>query len=135
MHGAGTWSALGAWIGGAAVVLPDTVDRFDAADALTVAVRERVTRMPLVGDAFARPLAEALEAGLSPGGANHDLSSLRQIVNSGAAINPAVKARLAAALPQVKIIDVVGSSETGFQVTRLGSDDLPLFVTAVAIQS
>jgi acyl-CoA synthetase (AMP-forming)/AMP-acid ligase II len=119
MHGAGTWSALGAWIGGATVVLPDRVDRFDAADALEVAVRERVTRFPVVGDAFARPLADALSRKAC------DLTSLRQIVNSGAAINPAVRERLAAALPHVKIIDVVGSSETGFQVTRLGPGDRP----------
>lgn len=119
MHGAGTWSALGAWIGGATVVLPDTVDRFDAADAAATIEREHVTRVSIVGDAFARPFADRLEE------TGAHLASLRQIVNSGAAINPAVKRRLAKALPTTKIIDVVGSSETGFQVTRLGADDRP----------
>ena len=119
MHGAGTWSALGAWIGGATVVLPDAVDRFDAADALATIEREHVTRMSIVGDAFARPLADRLDE------TGAKLNSLRQIVNSGAAINPAVRQRLAKALPSTKIIDVVGSSETGFQVTRLGADDRP----------
>ncbi|HXA59002.1 MAG TPA: AMP-binding protein [Streptosporangiaceae bacterium] len=119
MHGSGTWSALGAWLGGATVVLPSVVDGLDAADLLSTAVRERVTRIPLVGDAFARPIADELERG------SYDLAGLRQLVNSGAAINPAVRRRLTERLPNTKIIDVLGSSETGYQVTRLGADDRP----------
>ena len=126
MHSAGTWSVLGAWIGGATVVLPDVVDRFDAAGALTTAVRERVTRMPVVGDAFARPVTDELEA------RPYDLGALRQILNSGAAINPAVKRRLASLLPHTRMIDVLGSSETGFQVTRLGAEDRPFAPAAGA---
>jgi 3-oxocholest-4-en-26-oate---CoA ligase len=76
-----------------------------------------------VGDAFARPLADALDTG------RHELPALRQILNSGAGISPGVKERLTAALPGVRIIDAVGSSETGFQVSRTGSADRP-FVPA-----
>jgi acyl-CoA synthetase (AMP-forming)/AMP-acid ligase II len=119
MHGAGTWSALGAWIGGATVVLAGVVDRLDAADVLRSAAAERVTRMPVVGDAFARPIADELES------RPYDLAALRQIVNSGAAINPAVKRRLTELLPHTRVIDVLGSSETGFQVTRTGAEDRP----------
>src|SRR6202011_4068385 len=47
MHASVTWSALVAWLGGATVVLPSVVDVLDAADLLSTAVRERVTRIPL----------------------------------------------------------------------------------------
>ncbi|MDL4772769.1 AMP-binding protein [Actinomadura xylanilytica] len=112
MHGAGTWSALGGWCGGACVVFPDRVDGLDAADLLATAERERVTRIPLVGDAFARPLLERLEA------VPHDLGALRSMVNSAAGISPDVQRRLNDLLPHVRITDVLGSSETGFQVLR-----------------
>ncbi|SEG85826.1 AMP-binding enzyme C-terminal domain-containing protein [Thermomonospora echinospora] len=115
MHGGGTWSALGGWCTGGVVVVPDRVDHLDPADLLATAARERVTRIPLVGDAFARPLAEELER-VGPGA--HDLSALRTIVNSAAAISPGVRERLLARLPGVRIVDVLGSSESGFQVTR-----------------
>ncbi|MGP4029590.1 AMP-binding protein [Actinomadura sp. 3N407] len=115
MHGAGTWSSLGGWCGGACVIFPDRVDGLDAADLMATAERERVTRMPLVGDAFARPIVEALEA------RDHDLGSLRTFVNSAAAISPAVKRRLLDLLPHSRLVDILGSSESGFQVARNGS--------------
>jgi fatty-acyl-CoA synthase len=115
MHGGGTWTALGGWCGGGVVVVPDRVDHLDPASVLATATRERITRMPLVGDAFARPLVEELERA-EPGA--YDLSSLRTILNSAAAISPGVRERLLARLPGVRIIDVLGSSESGFQVTR-----------------
>ncbi|MFF5260209.1 AMP-binding protein [Actinomadura viridis] len=119
MHGAGTWSALGAWCAGGCVVFPDRVDGLDADDLLATAARERVTRIPLVGDAFARPLADALERG------DHDLSALRTMINSAAAIDPGVARRLLARIPGARIVDVLGSSEAGFQVTRRGTGSRP----------
>jgi fatty-acyl-CoA synthase len=119
MHGTGTWSALGGWCGGATVVIPDRVDRLDAKDLLSVAAREGATRLTVVGDAFARPIADELGSGA------HELSSLRQILNSGAGISPGVKRRLISALPGTRIVDVLGSSETGLQVSRRGAADGP----------
>ncbi|MFB4298218.1 AMP-binding protein [Actinomadura sp. NTSP31] len=116
MHGAGTWSALGAWCGGGCVIFPDRVDGLDAADLMATAERERATRMPLVGDAFARPIADALER------RPHDLGSLRSLVNSAAAVSPEVKRRLLELIPGARIVDVLGSSESGFAVTRAGAD-------------
>ncbi|XRQ11033.1 AMP-binding protein [Actinomadura welshii] len=115
MHGAGTWSSLGGWCGGGCVIFPDRVDGLDAADLMATAERERATRMPLVGDAFARPIVEALEA------REHDLGSLRTFVNSAAAISPDIKARILELLPHARIVDILGSSESGFQVARNGS--------------
>ncbi|MEU5876669.1 AMP-binding protein [Spirillospora sp. NPDC047279] len=119
MHGAGTWSALGGWCGGACVIFPGRVDGLDAADLLATAERERVTRMPMVGDAFARPIVEELERG------SYDLSALRTMLNSAAAISPGVKRRLLERLPNLRIVDVLGSSESGFAVTRQGAADRP----------
>jgi acyl-CoA synthetase (AMP-forming)/AMP-acid ligase II len=116
MHGSGTWTALGGWCGGAAVVIPDTVDRLDPAGVLGILQRERITRLPIVGDAFARPLVTELETG------DYDTGTLKQVLNSGAAINPGTRQRLAELLPGTRIIDVVGSSESGFQITRTGAD-------------
>ncbi|MFD0691462.1 AMP-binding protein [Actinomadura fibrosa] len=116
MHGAGTWSSLGGWCGGACVVFPTVVDGLDAADLMATAERERVTRMPLVGDAFARPIVAALES------RPHELGPLRTMVNSAAAISPEVKRRLLELVPHSRIVDVLGSSESGFSVTRSGAD-------------
>ncbi|QKG22639.1 AMP-binding protein [Actinomadura verrucosospora] len=116
MHGAGTWSALGAWCAGGCVIFPDRVDGLDAADLMATAEREKATRMPLVGDAFARPIADALER------RPHDLGALRTLINSAAAVSPEVKRRLLDLLPGARIIDVLGSSESGFSVTRAGAE-------------
>ncbi|HEX2315649.1 MAG TPA: AMP-binding protein [Thermomonospora sp.] len=133
MHGGGTWTALGAWCGGGVVVIPGRVDRLDPAALLATAARERVTRMPLVGDAFARPLAEELDRA-APG--TYDLSSLRTILNSAAAISPGVRDRLTRLLPGTRIIDILGSSESGFQVTRQAAGSTPFApVPGVAVVS
>ncbi|MFC5183943.1 TIGR03084 family metal-binding protein [Actinomadura harenae] len=127
MHGAGTWSALGGWCGGACVVFPARVDGLDAADLLAVAERERITRLPLVGDAFARPIVAELER------REHALDGLRTLLNSAAGISPGVKRRLLELLPGARIVDVLGSSETGFQVTRQGADDRPFAISPGAV--
>ncbi|QFG21988.1 AMP-binding protein [Actinomadura sp. WMMB 499] len=116
MHGGGTWSALGGWCGGACVIFPHRVDGLDAGDLLDVAERERATRMPIVGDAFARPIVAALER------RPRDLSSLRTLLNSAAGISPGVKRRLTELLPGAHLVDVLGSSESGFSVTAHGAD-------------
>jgi 3-oxocholest-4-en-26-oate---CoA ligase len=115
MHGGGTWTALAGWCGGGTVAVPDRVDRLDPAGLLATAARERITRMPLIGDAFARPVVEELERA-EPGA--YDLSALRTIINSAAAISPGVRERLLGQLPNTRIVDVLGSSESGFQATR-----------------
>lgn len=123
MHGSGTWTSLGGWLGGATVLLPDVVDRLDIESVVDVLEQEGASRLPIIGDAFARPLVAELER------RPRDVSRLRQIINSGAAINPVTKARLAELLPHVRIIDIVGSSESGFQITRTGGADAPFLPT------
>ncbi|WP_051301297.1 AMP-binding protein [Actinomadura rifamycini] len=129
MHGGGTWSALGGWCGGACVIFPHRVDGLDADDLMDTAERERATRMPIVGDAFARPIVEALER------RPRDLSSLRTLLNSAAGISPGVKRRLLDLVPGARLLDILGSSESGFSVTRLGTDARFLLQSGAAVLS
>ncbi|HET8930466.1 MAG TPA: AMP-binding protein [Acidimicrobiales bacterium] len=109
MHGAAHWNALSTWLSAGTVVLPDEVTRFDPVNALAVAARERVTATVIVGDAFARPLADALDAGAP---VPHEL---RHVLSSGAILSRPVAERLRAHLPEVRLLDVLGSSEAGRQ--------------------
>lgn len=119
MHGAAHWNALSCWLAGGAVVIQDLADHLDAADVLDACARHRVTSLLIVGDAFARPLADALEVG------DFDLSHLRAIMTGGAILSPSVKRRLLASLDGVSVIDILGSSETGRH--GLGGDESGVF--------
>lgn len=57
---------------------------------------------------------------------DHDLSGLITVSNGGAALTPTVRDRLLAALPHLMLVDGVGASESGMQmssVTTAGSRD------------
>ena len=109
MHGAAHWNALSTWLSAGTVVLPDEVGRFDPVDALTVMAREGVTATVIVGDAFARPLADALDDGAPVP------TELRHVLSSGAILSRSVAERLRAHLPEIRLLDVLGSSEAGRQ--------------------
>jgi acyl-CoA synthetase (AMP-forming)/AMP-acid ligase II len=112
MHGAAQWAAFNAITNGGAVVIPDDVHRLDAVATVALAARERVVSASVVGDAIARPLLEAIETG------TYDLSGLAAVVNGGAPMTPVIKDRLLAALPHILVLDAVGSSETGIQMSH-----------------
>jgi fatty-acyl-CoA synthase len=109
MHGAAHWNALSAWLAGGTVVIQDDPLRLDADDILSTVARERVTSLLIVGDAFARPLVDALRNG------HHDLSGLRFLLTGGAVLSASVKEELIELVPHLHIVDVLGSSETGRQ--------------------
>jgi fatty-acyl-CoA synthase len=77
--------------------------------------RERVFVASIVGDAMARPLAEAIESGPA------DVSSLSVVGNGGARLTAAIKQRLIDAHPGLIVLDGVGSSETGAQLTHMSA--------------
>jgi 3-oxocholest-4-en-26-oate---CoA ligase len=107
MHGA---AQLGTFIGffaGGTVVL---IRHFDAPEVWRLVERERVNTVSLVGDAMARPLADALAAGLEV-----DTSSLFVLSSAGAILSAAVREQFARLLPKVMVMDNFGASETGFQ--------------------
>jgi 3-oxocholest-4-en-26-oate---CoA ligase len=111
MHGAAQWGAFTAVTMGGRLVIPDDVERFHPDQALALAERERVMGILTVGDAVARPLADALER------KDYDLSGLVTISNGGAPMTSGVRERLRAVLPNVILFDGVGSSESGMQMT------------------
>jgi acyl-CoA synthetase (AMP-forming)/AMP-acid ligase II len=79
---------------------------------------EKVQTIAIVGDAMARPLAEALD---KPG-ASYDLSSLIVVGSGGAMFTEGVKEQLRAKLPaNVMIMDSFGGSEGGNQGRAVGT--------------
>ncbi|MEO6084784.1 MAG: acyl-CoA synthetase [Umezawaea sp.] len=117
IHGAAQWSVFHIINSGGKIVLPNGVRQLDWADALRVAAREHVVSVPVVGDAMARPMVEELETG------RYDLSGLLAVSNGGAPLTPTVRARLLAALPRLVLLDAVGSSETGIQMSHVAGAD------------
>ncbi|QZH63459.1 acyl-CoA synthetase [Mycolicibacterium farcinogenes] len=111
MHGAAQWAAYNAITMGGKLVIPDDVVRMRPDNVLTLAARERVLSIPVVGDAIARPLIDEIEKG------DYDLSGLFTITNGGAPLSPTVRERILAALPHLMLLDAVGSSESGTQMS------------------
>ena len=115
MHGNGHWSALIGMHGGGKVVLAES-RRLDAHEIWTLVGQERVNILSIVGDAMARPLADALCAE----GASYDLSSLLVLTSAGALFSDDVKEQLRAKLGNALLIDAFGMSEAGHQGMNLG---------------
>lgn len=113
MHGAAQWSTFHTVTGGGTIVLPDEVRRLVPRDAISVAARERVASIPVVGDAVALPLIEEVERG------SYDLSGLAAFNNGGAPLTPGLRARILEALPHILVMDAAGASETGLQMSAL----------------
>ena len=122
MHGTGLNSALAELMsGGTAVILPAT--RFDPDQLWQVVERDGVTRISIVGDAFARPMLEALEAAEG----RYDLSRLRVITSAGLMWSLEVKQALLQRLPHITLFDSLGASEAsgmGYTITTV-DEQLP----------
>lgn len=117
MHGAAQWTAFSGILNGGTAVLHDDARRFDARTILTIAAREKVNIMSIVGDAFARPIVEELRRN------TYDLSSLFILGTGGAATNPAYKEAILDLVPHITIMDGYGASETGSAAFAPSSKD------------
>ncbi|MDT7756947.1 MAG: 3-oxocholest-4-en-26-oate---CoA ligase [Mycobacterium sp.] len=115
MHGAAQWAAYTMVTMGGRLVIPDDVERMRAPDVLRLVEREKVMSIPVVGDAIARPLIDEIERG------DYDLSSLITFTNGGAPLSPTVRERIHAALPNVMVMDAVGASESGAQMSSVST--------------
>ena len=115
MHGAAQWSVMTAITTGQTVVFSDTPSRFDADEVVRTIEREQVLTVQVVGDAMARPLANAIERGTA------DVSSLAVVANGGALLTPTAKQRLIDVKPGLVVMDGVGSSETGIQMSHMSA--------------
>ncbi|HEX2849603.1 MAG TPA: acyl-CoA synthetase [Acidimicrobiales bacterium] len=110
MHGTAHWLAFSTFFtGGTVVVSPDR--HLDAGALWQLVDDERVASLVIVGDAFARPLVDALAAAPD----RWDLSALSVILSGGAILSPVLKATLLELLPAVIVVDGFGASETGGQ--------------------
>ena len=106
MHGTGSFNAFGTLTaGGAVVTLPGI--SFRAPAFLDAVAEQHATSAAVVGDAFCRPILEALDA--EPD--RRDLGSLCWLVSSGAIWSAEVKQRLLAHLPGAVLVDALSSSE------------------------
>jgi 3-oxocholest-4-en-26-oate---CoA ligase len=107
MHGAAQLSTFIAfWGGNKTVLLP----KFDGAGVLRTIAKEKVNTVNIVGDAMARPIAEARLGEC----ADLDVSSLFVISSAGAVLSPSVQHQLTDLFPNIMIVNAFGSSETGF---------------------
>jgi acyl-CoA synthetase (AMP-forming)/AMP-acid ligase II len=113
MHGAAQWAAFINLCAGRPFVMAPTTTHFDPAEVWALAGRECVVSLSIVGDAFGRPLLDALESG------EYDLSGLLVLVTGGAALSAPIKQRFVELLPQLTIMDTGGSSESGAQMGQI----------------
>ena len=111
MHGAAQWAAFNAVTMGGRLIIPDDVERMRPDQVLRLVESEKVLGLPVVGDAIARPLLDEIETG------RYDLSNLFTITNGGAPLSPTVRERLLTALPHLMLLDAVGASESGAQMS------------------
>ena len=117
MHGAGHWIAMRTWLTGGTIIVQSQPDRLDADDIWGLIEKEKATFLLIVGDAFARPLLDGLAT------SSHDLSSLLSILSGGAALSAHLKVEFHKYLPAVMLVDGLGSSEAGGQLSQVASGD------------
>jgi fatty-acyl-CoA synthase len=115
MHGAAHWAAFSFWHAGGTVVVQSETRRLDPDDVWSTVERERVDVMTIVGDAFGRPLIDQLDKKA------YDLSSLKLLTSGGAILTATLKRELMDRLPGLRILDALGSSESGAQASQMAS--------------
>jgi len=119
MHGAAQWQSFNAFFSGWKLVFNDQVT-FDAHHAWDLIAKERVMNVTITGDAMGRPLCDALPAALERG---LDLSCLFVIASSASVFSSSIKDTMITLLPNLFIIDAVGSSETGATGVNIHTKD------------
>ncbi len=96
--------------GGKAIMLPE----FTGHGVWQAIDRHNVNLIFITGDAMARPMLDALEAGNPETGEPYQHSNLWAMASSAALFSPALKDKFMEHLPNTVITDSIGSSETGF---------------------
>jgi acyl-CoA synthetase (AMP-forming)/AMP-acid ligase II len=119
MHGAGHWMSFRTWLGGGTIFVQSVPEQLDPVDIWTLVERERLNFLLIVGDAFARPLLDELDKPTGRG--PYDLDSLTVLLSGGAALSANLKTEFLEHLPTVMIVDGLGSSEAGGQVSHVSA--------------
>jgi fatty-acyl-CoA synthase len=117
MHGAAHWAAFNIWHVGGTVVVQSNPRHLDPHDIWSSVEREKVNSIAIVGDAFGRPLVDQLRE------RKYGLSSLRLLTSGGAILTAALKREILDLLPDIRILDALGSSESGAQATQFSTKD------------
>ncbi|NRB40429.1 MAG: acyl-CoA synthetase [Pseudomonadales bacterium] len=107
MHGAAQWGLIRAFFEGFSCVLSDK-KKFDAASIWQTIEDEKVNILVITGDAMAKPLMDELKKG------DYDTSSVFVVASSAAIFSPGLKDQYKEMMPDLLILDNVGSSEGGF---------------------
>jgi 3-oxocholest-4-en-26-oate---CoA ligase len=121
MHGTGVWlGAFATHLTGGCVVLM-TNRGLDPDELFATVEKHGVNSIVIVGDAFARPMLKTLR---DHDAADHrwDLSSMLAIISSGAMFSQEIKASLFEYMPQMRIVDTLGSTE-GAKGTNVSTKD------------
>lgn len=118
MHGAGHWIAMRTWLSGGTIIVQSQPDRLDPEDIWGLIEREKANFLLIVGDAFARPLLDGLQSN-----SQRDLSSLLSILSGGAPLSAHLKVEFLKHLPWVMMVDGLGSSEAGGQLSQVSAGD------------
>jgi acyl-CoA synthetase (AMP-forming)/AMP-acid ligase II len=106
MHGATQWCIMGqSFVGNRTILMP----KFDPHEVWSLVESEKANSLMITGDAMGKPLIEALD---EPG-ASYDLSSLLAVTSSAALFSAPVKDEFFRHLPDLVIVDAIGSSESG----------------------
>jgi len=108
MHGGGQWASLIGFFGGGTIIL-NCDHHFDGDRVARMAAGERATSIMVVGDAMARPLADAI----ARPDADYDLSSVSVVGSGGAILSKAIREEIQRLLPNAMVMDSFGASETG----------------------
>lgn len=116
MHGTALFFALPV-LGQGGCVVTTTDRRFDVEALLDAITQEQIKGLCIVGDAFAKPIVDALDREPE----RWDLGGVRVVFSSGVALSPSSKARLLTHLPKATVVDSLGSSETGSVARSMSS--------------
>jgi acyl-CoA synthetase (AMP-forming)/AMP-acid ligase II len=120
MHGTSGISALTTHLTGGAVLTLD-VHSFSGAALFECVERNRASHLTIVGDAFSRPMLEALDDAKRRN-QPYDLTSIFLILSSGVMWSAPLKQALLAYNPRMRLIDSLGSSEGVGFASKLESD-------------
>ena len=119
MHGGAQWQSFNSFFSGWKLIINDQVS-FDADYVWEVVAKEKVMNLTIMGDAMGRPLCDALPRAIEK---ELDLSSLFVLSSTASVFSASIKDTILEYLPNLFLIDAVGSSETGATGVNIHTKD------------
>ena len=119
MHGGAQWQSFNSFFSGWKLIINDQIS-FDADYVWEIVAKEKVMNIAIMGDAMGRPLCDALPRAIEKG---LDLSSLFVLSSTASVFSASIKDTILEYLPNLFLIDAVGSSETGATGVNIHTKD------------